>query len=525
MLAEVWREDGEREQGRRSSWSASFPPLEIGDIVHVRFRVTDREQSFFGDFYGTREVLGEQVPIKEVRLHWVLPRGKQFHEYLTLGAPQHTESQIQGRKVWSYVATDLPRLEDEPLALPQVQRAPTVQLSTYGDWREFGRWYFNLIKRQLEHTPEMTAKVNELTAGLATEEAKARAIYNWVVTEVRYNADWHFGVHGYKPFSAGAVFARCIGDCKDKAILICTMLGIAGVKAYPVIINLENFRGNEDITLPMPNHFNHAIACIEYSDGRRQFVDGTTTYHAFDELPSGDAGANVIIVRADGGERATVPVPGAERDRTTDEIEAEFAPVGTLKLRVTRTGVGDSAASLRQRYQREGERKRQLEREWSDHFAGAKVSDISAENIAGLTGTPKLTYTVELPNAWTQKDNGVEFKLAVDPTRFGQTGYASLTTRKTPLVMPPPMSRASVVTFKLPQGMKPADLPKALDFNGPNLALKVAAEYSADDGTLKVTRSYGLLGGVVAPEDYIAFRQKLTEFDSAEARTIRLVRQ
>jgi hypothetical protein len=91
--------------------------------------------------------------------------------------------------------------------------------------------------------------------------------------------------------------------------------------------------------------------------------------------------------------------------------------------------------------------------------------------------------------------------------------------------MPPPMSRASVVTFKLPQGTKPADLPKTLEIKGPNLALKVAAEYSADDGTLKVTRSYGLLGGVVAPEDYIAFRQKLTEFDSAEARTIRLVRQ
>ncbi len=525
MLAEVWREDGEREQGRRSTWSASFPPLEIGDIVHVRFRVTDREQSFFGDFYGTREVLGESVPIKELRLHWVLPRGKQFHEYLTLGAPQRTESEIQGRKVWSYVATDLPRLEDEPLALPEVQRAPTVQLSTYGDWREFGRWYYNLIKRQLEPTPEMTVKVNELTAGLATEEAKARAIYNWVVTEVRYNADWHFGVHGYKPFSAGAVFARCIGDCKDKAILICTMLGIAGVKAYPVIINLENFRGNEDITLPMPNHFNHAIACIEYSDGRRQFVDGTTTYHAFEELPSGDAGASVIVVRVDGGERATVPVPGAERDRTTDDIEAEFAAGGTLKLRVTRTGVGDSAASLRQRYQREGERKRQLEQEWSDHFAGAKVSDIGAENIAGLTGTPKLTYTVELPNAWAQKDNGIEFKLAVDPTRFGQTGYASLTTRKTPLVMPPPMSRVSVVKFNLPQGTKPADLPKAMEHKGANLALNVAAAYSADDGTLTVTRSYGLLGGVVAPEDYVAFRQKLIEFDSAEARTIRLVRE
>lgn len=522
--AAVWREDGWVEQGRRTRWHASFPPLEIGDVVHVRFRVTDREQSFFGDFFGAREVLADFVPIRELRLIWVLPRGKPVYEYRTLDAPAPQESEVLGRRVWTYEASNIPRLENEPLAPAQHQRAATVQLSTYRDWNDFGRWYYNLIRRQLEPTPEMIAKVSELTEGMSDEREKARAVYNWVVTAVRYNADWHFGVHGYKPFTAGAVFARGIGDCKDKAILICAMLEIAGVKAFPVIINLETIRGREDITLPMPHHFNHAIAYIEYSDGSGQFVDGTTTYHAFDELPAADAGAEVIIVRPDGGERATVPVPTAEEDRTTESAEAEFAPGGMLRLRVTRRSVGDSASSMRARFQREGDRRRQLENEWANHYAGARVSEIEVANISGLNGTPTLRYTVDLPGGWSVKNGGHEFKLAADARQWGQTSFASLTTRKTELVLPTPFSRVTTVTYKLPEGLKPETM-EGLKIEQGNATLSVSFELSEDERTLTVTRSYEFHGGIISPEDYPKFREALTRFDNAEARTIRLTRE
>jgi hypothetical protein len=518
--ARVWRADGEIEEGRRSRFAASFPPLEIGDVVHVRFRVTDREQSFFGDFYGARKAFSDYVPVHEVRFLWVLPKGRTFHEYRAGGAPDRTIGAEAGRTVWSYRAKNLPKLHDEPLAPPLHQRSATVQISTYANWKDFGRWYYNLIKKQMEPTPEMTAKVAELTKGLTTEKDKARAIYNWVVTDVRYNADWHFGVHGYKPFSAGAVFARCIGDCKDKAILICTMLKIAGVTAYPVIINLDNFRGEEDITLPMPDHFNHAIAHIEYSDGSSQFVDGTTTYNGIDELSSADRGANVIVVRPDGGERVQIPWGDPADDSEKDEIDAEFAGNGTLRLKVTRTAKGDSAAGLRMQFEREGDRKRQLELEWSEFYPGAKVSGIEVNDLANIDLPPVIKFTVELANAYSTKDGAIELKVALDPREWTQTEFASLTARKTDLLTPAPFERSSIVRFTLPVGYaierKPADL--LIDHANVRLELKTESK----DGVLTVTRSYRMVGGVVKPADYPEFRGKLSEFDSAETATIKL---
>ncbi|MCA8915470.1 MAG: DUF3857 domain-containing protein [Planctomycetes bacterium] len=520
VAARVWHADGEFEEGKRSRFGASFPPLEVGDIVEVRFRVTDGSQSFFGDFYGTRKSMADYVPVHEVRYAWVLPPGREFHEYLTNGAPARIEQAVEGRRVWSYRTTDLHKVYDEPLAPPLEQRSPTVQISTYANWKEFGRWYYNLIRKQMEPTPEMTAKVVELTKGLTTEKDKARAVYNWVVTEVRYNADWHFGVHGYKPFSAGAVFARCIGDCKDKALLICTMLRIAGVTAYPVITNLENFRGDEDITLPMPAHFNHAIAHVEYSDGTSQFVDGTATYNGIDELGSGDRGANCIIVRPEGGERVQIPWGTAEDDSQTDEIDAEFAAGGTLKLSVTRTAVGDSSSILRAQFEREGDRKKRLELEWSEHYPGAKVGNIVVNDLSDLDVQPKLTFTVELPNAYATKDGRIEFRTALDPREWTQTSFGSLTTRKTDLLTPAPYERISIVHYKLPAGRKVANLPAALEIQHPNVSLGVSAE--SKNGVLTVTRKFALLGGTVKAADYPGFRSKLIQFDTAELATIKL---
>jgi tetratricopeptide (TPR) repeat protein len=508
------RKNGDAEIGRRGRFGASFAAPQIGDIVHLRFRVADVEQSFFGEFYGDIEVLGDYVPVRRTRLSWVLPKGREFYSYRTLNAPERVETEVEGQRVWTWDVKNLPKIPDEPLAPSSVQAAPSIQISTYENWKDFGKWYYNLIRKQMEPTPEMRAEVEAITNGLTTERDKARAVYNWVVTKVRYNADWHFGVHGYKPFSAGAVFGRAIGDCKDKAILICTMMKIAGVKAYPVIINLENFRGAEDITLPMPHHFNHAIAFIEYSDGQNQFVDGTTTYHGFDELPSGDAGANVIVVKPDGGVKMTIPVPAADADNVHDEVQVSFTGNKTLKLSVSRTAKGDSAASVRARFQREGDRKRLLESEWSKHYPGAKVTDISANNLESLNETPELKFSVTLPNAYSAKG----FRVALNPRRWSKTEYAKLSERKTAMLMTTPFSRTSRWVFTLPAGKKLAALPTVFERRGDNAEFTVNAEMK--DGKLIVTRRYALGGKPVAPADYKQFRDDLISFDNAEQQTI-----
>jgi transglutaminase-like putative cysteine protease len=76
----------------------------------------------------------------------------------------------------------------------------------------------------------MRATVQQLCAGAHHRRAKIAAIYRFVTTDVRYEA-WEFGVHGYKPYSTRVIHERRHGDCKDKALLLCALLGEIGVEA------------------------------------------------------------------------------------------------------------------------------------------------------------------------------------------------------------------------------------------------------------------------------------------------------
>src|SRR5262249_44846875 len=103
---------------------------------------------------------------------------------------------------------------------------------------------------------------------------------------------------GFKPYNAAAIFSRRFGDCKDKATLICTMLGEAGIQAWPVLIHADERRGDEDLTIPVVEHFNHCIAWVPAAGGRPEmYLDGTAEHNAVDELPGMDRGAKVLIVK------------------------------------------------------------------------------------------------------------------------------------------------------------------------------------------------------------------------------------
>ncbi|MCC6151861.1 MAG: DUF3857 domain-containing protein [Planctomycetes bacterium] len=523
--ARVYRRDGSTEEGRRVESQAMLPPLDVGDIVAVRYRVSDTAQSFFGDFFGAIETLGDNVPVDEVRLVYVLPKARKFYEYGVNGAPEAERREEGDKAVWTFSAKGLARVPREPSQLPLTQMVPTVQVSTYENWKDFGRWYYNLIKKQLEPTPEMRAKVAELTAGKATERDKARAIYTWVVTNIRYNADWHFGVHGYKPFSAGAIFERCIGDCKDKAIVICTMLGVAGVKAYPVLIRLADSsepRGREDITLPMPHHFNHAIAYIEYADGQGQFVDGTATFNGFEELPGGDAGAHVVIVRPEGGVQTQIPTPGPAQNAAIEEASLEFLGNGKVKLSVKLTATGDRASFLRAIYLQSGTRATQIENQWARHKPGAKVVTVDANDLANIDVTPEVRYEIEIPDAYsTDAQGNIEIAAALNPLLFAK-GMAAATARRTDIAMNEPYQWQSTLRIKLPEGR---GLEKAASFLSDAHGVTLGVNVEVIDREIVITRKYSSGGGVITAADYPKLREMMLAHDRAEAANLRLVKE
>jgi len=82
-----------------------------------------------------------------------------------------------------------------------------------------------------------------------------------------------FGISAFKPHAAASVYEKLYGDCKDKATLLITMLGLAGIKAHPALLTAETLHPVRS-QLPTLEAFNHCIAVAEI-DGKEVWLDAT----------------------------------------------------------------------------------------------------------------------------------------------------------------------------------------------------------------------------------------------------------
>ncbi|MEM9801734.1 MAG: DUF3857 domain-containing protein [Planctomycetota bacterium] len=535
LSAVVRHSDGSIEKaptGRafRGGVSIDLPPLEPGDVVDLQWRRDDLRTSIFGDYFGLDAAFtpDARLPVRESIITVLAEPEVDLSHYVTgtgaddLAIESSETTREDGTVETTWLVRDLVPTRREAFEPPSAERTPRVQASTYATWDEFGRWWWSLIREEIRTSPEMSAKVDELVADAETPLDRLRAIYDFVVTEVRYNA-WEFGIHGYQPYSAPVIFSRRFGDCKDKAILLRAMLGEAGIEAWPVVILSADRRYEEDHALPMIGHFNHCIAHIPAQEGiPEMFLDGTARLHPLEVLPGSDAGARVVIVRDDGVEETRVPFPSAEanlaRERITIDMRAPDEP--EVELVLEPRGRWDA----QQRWQFDGDDKARedaVERLLTQRF-GALRSQPSAEHpdYEDLGSPLRIAFDAGLESVGRKTVAGREL-----PTAFGPLGLvgsvASETERTTDVLLDVPWSREIELVYELPEGARVGALPAHVSISTEDVEYTRVIETSGEPvERVTVRERFALLTHRVPAERYAEFRAAARRIDEAQRAVI-----
>jgi tetratricopeptide (TPR) repeat protein len=490
--------------------SVDLPPLSPGDVIEVEFVREDIAQSFFGDYFGRREVFQDDVPIEEKAFALRVPAGRKFHVHQRRMdvEPRVEEDAKAGTVTTTWIKKGIPRLDPEPGMPGAVEVAPAIEVSTFESWDAFGKWYWNLIKKQFEVSPEITKKVSELVSGAGSDLAKIRAIYNFIVTDIRYNA-WEFGVHGFKPYNASAIFARRFGDCKDKATLMTVMLKEAGVRSNPVLINAQSSRWREDLTLPMIDHFNHCITYVPPGDGHGEmYLDGTARFHSFEELPSMDRGARVLVVEEDGGEVHDVPWNRPEDLSIAEEATVRLGTDLGAEVQIRSELRGDYAVYCRESFEIPTERKVRLERVLGRLHAGAEVKDEEFSNLLDLDQPVSFSATLAVPRFAVEAPEGLAVKPMDDffGTAKGLAGLGSLEKRTHDVVLSNPRRSVLKAIYILPEGFKVKSLPSGARIESRFGRLEV--DYREEgQGRVAMSRVIEITSPRVPVSDYPEFRE------------------
>lgn len=326
-----------------------------------------------------------------------------------------------------------------------------VYFSEFSQWAEVVEWALPIFGAPDVIAPALSAKAAELVHGAGTDEAKALAILQFVQQEIRY-LGIELGAGSLQPSPPAEVLARRFGDCKDKAVLFCTLMRAAGLTAYPALVNTRLRRMLDD-RLPSPRAFNHAIVCIPSAQGRR-WADPTLTSQAagFERrgLPDYE---RALVVRPGETELSVIEVPAAAAPKTVVEEHFDspaFDQPARLEVVTRCTGL---AADLR-RAQFATNSAEKITKDCANFYASIYPGIASTKPVTWTDDRERNTVTFvetyEIPNLWTKGDDD-RLHATFDPKVITQlTGVPQRLVRTTPLAIGHPRDFTLTITARLP---------------------------------------------------------------------------
>lgn len=255
-----------------------YPDLAVGDTVVLAYRITTREPLFPGkvslaNSFSPTEAFDdvkvqvdapEAMPLKtaafEMKESQSVQRGRRLFAW-TWRNPQPV---AQTRRDWSVVDVDT---------------QPGYLLSSFTDWDDVARSYVQRAQPKAAVTPAVRELAARLTAGQTGVYEQARAIHEWVATQVGYAGNC-VGIGSVVPRDLDVVLKHRLGDCKDHATLLQALLAAQGIESHQVLVNTGSLYRLPKV--PVASLVNHVLNYIPALD---LFADSTASYVSFGRLP------------------------------------------------------------------------------------------------------------------------------------------------------------------------------------------------------------------------------------------------
>ncbi|HYO54894.1 DUF3857 domain-containing protein [Archangium sp.] len=407
--------------------------VRAGDLLEEAYTVEEAHPLFQGHHLDS-VALASQVPVAHFVHRLLAPADLTLH-FKTHGAAaaEPTVREVGGLREYRWERKDMTPPSEEDGIPSDLAVWPHVQVSSFQSWAEVAAWGLAL-QEGLPESPEVTALAESWRA-LPTEEARFLAAVRFVQDEVR-DLGIELGPNTHQPHPPGQVLAQRFGDCKDKALLLATLLRTLGIPAHMALVHSRRQGGVASLH-PSPFVFNHAIVRAQVA-GRTEWVDATITHQRGRlgaRTPLSYAKALVLAPGTTGLESIPLPPPEAP------ELDANYV------LSVKDDGTGTLAITSRHT-RAEADRARSWLAGLSAEQLTTRYLDLRRSLFPKLRseGTPRVqddtdANTVTLEERYTLEDAWAGGGLSVAVTQLG--GELALPRRTEKRVFPVEVSHPS----------------------------------------------------------------------------------
>jgi transglutaminase-like putative cysteine protease len=490
-----------------------FPGLEVGDAVE--YLIHQEYEPLVEDHFVGFYILQYTDPIVEAAVTIEGPADLPLKHVVKDGDVEFTESTDGGRATYSWLASDVAKIEREMGMASPAQFATRVIVSTVQTWEELSRYGWKLSDEKCVAEKSVKDLVAEITEGLTTTEEKIRAIHYWIIENVRYLGIAMDRSMFLEPHFAAYTLEKEYGVCRDKAVLMVTMLEEIGVPAWVVFINPSRVLDPEIPTV----FFEHGIVAIKDAGGEYRYID--PTMETSREVDSPYAGDRWVLVATEEGEdiRKTPHVPASANSGHIRE-SSTLSEDGGLSGSVTISGVGMYEEILRTIAKSAGEEQVRMMAEEivQGLYPGASMTEFTLTDYHDLYEPTVLAIAYEIDDYVLDADPYRLFRVPAATGSFDilseilLSRFTGLQERKYPIALGMTLGVQETAEVTLPAGYVVESLPDEVDYERGAISLIMDYEFvpAEEDGELPVVRynrAFGIDSFQVSPTDYRALKE------------------
>ncbi|WP_165569586.1 DUF3857 domain-containing transglutaminase family protein [Corallincola luteus] len=404
-----------------------------GDVIDYSYTLQGQNPVFDGHFNFFFD-LGWAISVEHLSLRIVTDKGKPLaHKFINSDA-ELIETMHGEHRVYSVSMQHTQMVHQEGDNPSWEVVYPYLQVSDFSSWQEVGEWAVNLFDRA---DTSLSQDLIDYIADLKTlpkKQAIEKAL-SFSQEKVRY-LGIEISENSHLPHSPSEVFANRYGDCKDKSLLLATMLNAIDVQAAPVLVSTES-RHTIAQFLPAYNLFNHVITTFDF-DGKRYWVDPTMSHQALTLEAISQAEFGMGLIAKKGSDQLTM-MPASQAHQNLIRIRQQYKAAdyaSPVEWQISTTYSGREADYMRYRIASVG--RQRLEKEYFNYYSQlfAGIDKIGSIEVQDDRHTNQLVVTENYlhPNFWTVDGSAARFSFYTDvidsyiklPTQVNRNQYLGL---------------------------------------------------------------------------------------------------
>lgn len=417
-----------------------LPDVRVGDTVETRYTVYGRNPVFEKRHHSQWRVRW-RAPVERSIIRITVPAADILYHSPEQPTAEYSENVNSGLRTLQWVWNKGETSEAEPDTTRWMAHPDVLQVSEFENWTDVANWGAGLFAGHSAEGDKYQKLVKFIRKTKEREglDAAIAASIDYVQQRVRYYGI-ELGVNSHRPHAPDEVLKNGYGDCKDKALLLISLLNELGVDAWPILVSTR-IRNGLTHRLPSPGVFNHVVVLVEH-EGEQHWVDAT------DNSQSGllglrgqpEYGSGLVLgMNSEGLIEREAPMPELPGFDSHDKFYlSSFG--GPVDFETTTTYRGRSANSFRRRLDETG--KRTLGKQYEDYYSEiyGKLSSLKALQVKEdeQNNTIVVTESYRLNEFWEidKRTSQAEFEAyALGVNRFLDDFEDVKSSRKAPITV------------------------------------------------------------------------------------------